>query len=372
LDAKGKKMSKSLGNIVRPDEMFEKYGADSVRWYLYTINDPGLPKRFDERELNEVVKKFFMIMWNVVSFHELYPPAQVTSYKLQVTSQHVLDRWILARLNQLTKLVTERLEAYDVTPAARAIQEFVAELSTWYVRRSRERMKEGDEEGRKALRYVLIQLSQLLAPFVPFTADALWQRLGKAQRQEGVEAQSTESVHLSDWPEVQKIDEDVLSNMDSVRKIVEAGLAARAAAKMPIRQPLRGAKIKGQGVMISEQYIEIVKDELNVKGVTWENKQGETLVELDTELDEELKLEGMKRELIRAMNNLRKEAKLTINDRVTLQLQSGEATIRLWEQSKEEIAQAVHADNIVLVEGVVNGEKTGKVILGDNEVTFGW
>ncbi|OGL77225.1 hypothetical protein A3J43_04370 [Candidatus Uhrbacteria bacterium RIFCSPHIGHO2_12_FULL_54_23] len=368
LDAKGKKMSKSLGNIVVPSEMFEKYGVDAVRWYLFTMNDPGLPKRFNERELQEVVKKFFMILWNVVLFHELYPAAEGAQNKEQGTKRHVLDKWIVARVSQLIKLVTERLEAYDITPAGRAIQEFVTDLSTWYVRRSRERMKSGDEEARQTLRLVLIEAATLIAPFVPFTAEALW---GKLQRTRNKEQGTIESVHLADWPKAGEIDLDVLNTMAAVRKIVEAGLAARAAAKMPIRQPLQCARIRNLELGIKEEYIEILKDELNVKEVIIEKGAGELAVELDTNLTEELKLEGMKRELIRAVNNLRKAAKLTIQDTIAWELQRTPATEKVVEAWRGELLTATLATAVTLVNAVQAGTK-GIVKLGEEEVGFGF
>ncbi|MEW6610914.1 MAG: class I tRNA ligase family protein [Patescibacteria group bacterium] len=367
LDAKGKKMSKSLGNIIVPEEVFAKYGADAVRWYLYTMNDPGLPKRFNEKELGEVVKKFFMILWNVVSFHALYPPQQASGLQLTASPSNVLDRWILARLNQLTKFVTERLDAYDITPAGRAIEEFVTDLSTWYVRRSRERMKAGDEEGRATLKYVLAELSKLIAPFAPFTAEALWQKLTASGLRHKA---SVESVHLAEWSEAGEIDAEVVSLMDMVRKIVEAGLAARAEAKMPIRQPLQSARVAIQRTMSNEQYIELVKDELNVKEIVVGKTEGSMSVELDTNLTEELKLEGMKREFVRAVNNLRKQSKLTIKDRVRLEIVDCIEVQKLMREYKNELFHAILAKEITSVKTVTTTSRS-IVELGGAKVEFG-
>ncbi|MFA4873454.1 MAG: class I tRNA ligase family protein [Patescibacteria group bacterium] len=371
LDAKGKKMSKSLGNIIVPEDVFAKYGADAVRWYLFTVNDPGLPKRFDEKEIMEIVKKFFMILWNVVSFHELYPPEQFNSLSVSqlVSSKNLgaLDRWILARLNQLIALVTERLEAYDVTPAGRAIEEFVTDLSTWYVRRSRERMKTGSE-SRAVLRYVLIEFSKLIAPFIPFTAEALWQKIHGTQNMEhGTEG----SVHLADWPQAGEIDKEVLVHMDAVRKVVEVGLAARAAAKIPVRQPLQRASIKYQESGIKEEYADILKDELNVKEVVFEKSTGPLSVELDTHLTEELKLEGMKREFIRAVNNLRKEAKLTIKDQIVLSVQKTPISEQLINTYKNDLLKATISSEVRFVEEVAS-TRHAQVKLGGEDIVFGF
>jgi isoleucyl-tRNA synthetase len=276
-------------------------------------------------------------------------------------------KWILARLNQLAKFVTERLEAYDVTPAGRAIQEFVTDLSTWYVRRSRERMKSG-EEGRDVLRHVLIELSKLMAPFVPFTAEALW---GKLQVTSYKLQTSVESVHLVDWPKIEEIDAEVLSTMDAVRKIVETGLAARATAKMPIRQPLQKAKITNYKSQITNEYLEIIKEELNVKEVIVEKGAGELAVELDTILTEELKLEGMKRELIRAVNNLRKEAKLTIQDKIVWELKKSPVMEKLLSTYRDELCMATLASDVRLSDAI-GASKKGMVKLGEEEIEFGF
>ena len=220
------------------------------------------------------------------------------------------------------------------------------------------------ENARATLRYVLIELSKLLAPFVPFTADALWSKLQVASYK------SQESVHLSDWPEVQTIGQEVLASMDSVRKIVEVGLAARAKTKMPIRQPLKRATIKEQRTVLGDEYIDILKDELNVKEVIVERGEGELVVELDTQLTEELKLEGMKRELIRAVNNLRKEAKLTIKDKIKLEVQSSSVTDKLLKHYQEELLAATISEEIVLVEALA-GTQAGSVTLDGKETKFG-
>ncbi|OGL87863.1 hypothetical protein A3I42_03145 [Candidatus Uhrbacteria bacterium RIFCSPLOWO2_02_FULL_49_11] len=393
LDAKGKKMSKSLGNIIVPEDVFVKYGADAVRWHLFTVNDPGLPKRFDEREIMEIVKKFFMILWNVVSFHELYPPLENSKFeilnpkqtknsKFQIpNSVHVLDRWIIARLHQLIALVTERLEAYDITPAGRAIEEFVTDLSTWYVRRSRERIKSeklqdtrnkipsDSEQARATLRFVLLELSKLVAPFIPFTAEALWQKIhGTWNMGHGTEG----SVHLADWPQAGEIDKEVLVRMDTVRKVVEAGLAARAAVKIPIRQPLQRAMIMEHGSWsIEQQYIDLIKEELNVKEVIFENVEGPMRVKLDTNLTEELKLEGMKREFIRAVNNLRKEAKLTIRDQIALSVQKTPISEQLINTYKKDLLKATISSEVRFVEEVAS-TRHAQVTLGGEDIEFGF
>ncbi|MBI5404729.1 MAG: class I tRNA ligase family protein [Candidatus Kerfeldbacteria bacterium] len=308
-DKNGKKLSKSAGNYIDPMGLIDKYGADAVRLYLYTVNQPSEPKNFDETQLADVVKKTFIILWNVVSFWKLHANGPAAK---RPASRDIMDRWILAKLDGLTRDVTRELEAYDVVNAARSLTGFVTELSTWYVRRSRERAKgAGKSELAATLGYVLAELSKLMAPFTPFVADALWRDIGG----EG-------SVHLQSWPTPAALDEQLLKDMDDVRQAVETGHALRAQAKLKVRQPL------AQVVLTKEfrpDLDQILLDELNVKevqtaavlptGVDWVSLNG---LALDITLTDELREEGYLREMIRAVNATRKELKLQPGERVDL------------------------------------------------------
>ncbi|MDD5110590.1 MAG: isoleucine--tRNA ligase [Patescibacteria group bacterium] len=297
-DAKGQKMSKSKGNIINPWDVITRFGADPLRWYLYTINQPGEAKNFDPKQLGEVVKKVFLILQNVVSFYGLYvgkSVAQASAPKVD----HVLDRWALARYNRLVADMTRALEQYSVIEAARPMAEFINDLSTWYVRRSRDRFKAGDKEAVATLGYLLLQVSKLLSPFTPFFGEWVYQQVGGKQ----------DSVHLEDWPVSLTVDEEVLTGMENARKVVAEGLAQRMAAGIKIRQPLASVT----GPKLPDAYQEIVRDELNVLEYQVGNK-----VTLDTKLTDALKVSGAARELIRAINALRKAAGLTIQDAVTI------------------------------------------------------
>ncbi len=323
LDAKGKKMAKSIGNVVNPVETVNQYGADAVRWYMYTINQPGDSKRFDFKALDEMVKKVFMILWNVVSFYELYAGTDGTKeHKGQPT--HILDRWILARLHTLIKDNTELLEHYKITEPARDLAAFINDLSTWYVRRSRDRFKgaEGTEEARDAvmtLRVCLLTLAKLMAPFTPFLADALYLKLGGGKS----------SVHLEDWPMVdpQFFDETLLSQMEQIRSVVSLALEKRAQAKMPVRQALSSATVTLPAGELAAELIGLIKDEINVKTIIIE--KGEKGVALDFALTPELLREGTVREIIRRVNDLRKKSGLTIEDRIELYVESADKEARL-------------------------------------------
>ncbi len=320
LDAKGKKMSKSLGNIVNPVEVVNQYGADAVRWYMYTINQPGESKRFDLKSLDEMVKKVFMILWNVETFYEMYaigPRGPIGP------TNHVLDRWVLARLNALVRDATADLEGYRVTEPCRAIAEFINDLSTWFVRRSRDRFKGDDEADKTAavatLRTCLLTTSKLLAPFTPFLADVLYQKLEGGKK----------SVHLEDWPTVDAslLDEELLTAMARTRSVVSKALEKRAEAGRAVRQVLASATVTLPEGTLADELIDLVKDEVNVKTVVVE--KGEYAVELDLALTPELVREGTIRELVRRVNDLRKKTGLSMGDRIELYVQSANAEMAL-------------------------------------------
>lgn len=358
LDAKGKKMSKSLGNIVDPVVMIEKYGADALRWYMYSVTQPGDSKRFDEKALNEMVQKVFMILWNVKTFYELYATAQPPSRS--VPSEHILDRWILARLHQLIADSTTWLESYKITEVVRAIAEFITDLSTWYVRRSRDRFKTGGEEAAAAvqtLRQVLLTLSKLMAPFTPFLAEALYLDL----------ASGGKSVHLEDWPMVETtlLDEQVLADMETTRQIVSLALEARATSGLNVRQPLAGLTAHTP-IVVADAYLEIIKDEVNVKSVTL--VKGDIMaVELDTELTPALMREGLVREIVRRTNAMRKEAGLTIEDRIRLMVWSSDALVR---EAVVEHAEALKTGTLANEAGIAQEKTEDMTIETVGDVTF--
>ncbi|HSD12881.1 MAG TPA: class I tRNA ligase family protein, partial [Patescibacteria group bacterium] len=314
LDSKGQKMSKSKGNVVDPFAAIDKYGADVIRWYFFTVNQPGDPKRFDEKAVDDVTKKVFLILWNVLTFWKMFagespkaPGAPPASPKSE------LNRWVIARIAQLRLEVTGKMETYDVLTAARRVAAFIEDLSIWYVRRSRDAFKAGGDtaaESVATLGYVLQVLSKLMAPFTPFLAEALHSELGGTE----------ESVHLAAWPEAMagKTDDfaKTLGGMKSVRDAASVGLEKRAAAGIPVRQAL--AKATVTSAETGEPWMsDILKEELNVLAVEW--AKGEKLeVALDTVITPELRRMGAARELVRNINEMRKGAGLTIKDRIVV------------------------------------------------------
>ncbi len=304
LDKDGKKMSKSIGNIVEPYEQMDKFGVDAVRFWMYSVNQPGESKNYDEKSIVEINNKVFNLLGNVYSFYELYRDKELEN-KEYVQSEHVLDAWIIARMNQLVATMTEKLDAYDLFTPTRALREFLDDLSTWYLRRSRDRLKDGDISAKSTLYIVLKTTAQLLAPFAPFTAEDLWQKL-KIESDE-------ESVHLSVWSKTGSVDEEIIKNMEVVRILCTEGNALRKKEAIPVRQPL--AKLIAKEWNLSHEYEVLVMEELNVKAV---EKGAET--KLDTAITPELKLEGDYRELVRVVQDLRKEKGLQPQDVISLTL----------------------------------------------------
>jgi len=346
LDENGKKMSKSLGNIVDPWIMMDKYGVDTLRMWMYAVNQPGESKNFDEKTVNELNGKIFTLLYNVLAFYELYRDKSLENISLtnflnkergEGSRPNVLDQWIITKFEILHNDVTKNLESYKLLEPVRAIRDFVGDLSTWYVRRSRERLKEGDVEAKQTLYFILKNLAKLMAPFAPFTSEDIWQKL-KTDTDE-------ESVHLTSWSNfILNIDSDeIIEKMEKTREIVTFGLKARQKSGIPVRQPLSKIQVKESissknMIDLDEQYLEIIKDEINVKeieiikGVPQKESiespyvtsdMFENEVELDTHITEELREEGLYRELVRAMQDLRKKRGLNPNDQIILSLQMG-------------------------------------------------
>ncbi|WP_273842167.1 isoleucine--tRNA ligase [Rubrobacter calidifluminis] len=276
LDAQGRKMSKSLGNVIDPWEIFEKQGADALRWALYTASAPGNTRRFSEEQVDEAVRKYLLTLWNTYSFFVTY--ARIDGFdpirdRVAPSERSLLDRWVLSELQLTVERVTVRLDDYDATSAGRAIQDFVEELSNWYVRRSRRRFWKGEDDTDKkaahsTLYECLVTVAKLTAPFTPFVAEAIYRNLVA-----GVDDEAPESVHLADWPEADEalVDRGLSERMAAARRVVTLGRAARNAAAIKTRQPLREVVVapgRDEEELVRralESLGDIVLDELNVK-----------------------------------------------------------------------------------------------------------
>jgi len=268
-DKEGQKMSKHKGNVVDPWTVLDKQGADAVRWYFYVGSAPWLPSRFYEEAVSEVQRKFMGTLWNTYAFYVLYANIDKfnpTEYKLDYDKLSTMDKWILSRLHTLIRQVDKNLENYRITESARAIQEFTDELSNWYVRRNRERFWQKEMTQDKINAYmtlytVLVELTKLIAPFVPFMAEEIYQNLVIS-----VDKSAPESVHLCDYPEFIEsyVNEELEKNMDLVLQIVVQGRACRNTANIKNRQPIGKMYVKA-GFELPKDYKVLVEDELNIK-----------------------------------------------------------------------------------------------------------
>ena len=355
MDAFGKKMSKSVGNVVEPFEAIQKYGVDTLRLWMYSVNQPGESKNFDEKTIGLLHSQFFGLLYNVLAFYELYPlggeDRRRASYKT-LKPKNILDQWILARLDELIGETTENLDKYKLLEPTRAMRDFIGDLSTWYLRRSRGRLKDEDMEARATLYVVLKTLARLMAPLAPFTAEDIWIRLRSSH--------DKESVHLASWPSIKNRRglfgflrsslgfgrPEVLEKMETVRSIVTLGLEARQNAGIKVRQPLHKLEIIAES--LPAPYIEIIKEELNIKNVDYllKIKLGITKVTLDTHITEELKQEGDYRELARALQDMRKNLGLTPSEAVNISLETSNAGKKLIQKFESDMKKTVMVSKI--------------------------
>ena len=275
-DENGQKMSKSKGNAVDPFDALEKFGADAIRWYFYTNSAPWLPNRFHDKAVTEGQRKFMGTLWNTYAFYVLYANIDKfdpTKYSLSDCKLTIMDKWLISRLNSTVKAVDDNLANYRIPEAARALQDFVDEMSNWYVRRGRERYWVQGLTDDKIAAYVtlyhaLVNVSKAAAPMIPFMTENIYQNLVR-----NLDKDAPESIHLCDFPVVDAsaIDLKLEEQMEKVLEIVVLGRAARNGAVLKNRQPLAAMYVKLEGELDSE-YADIIRDELNIKAVNLTDK----------------------------------------------------------------------------------------------------
>ncbi|MGH2981808.1 MAG: DUF5915 domain-containing protein, partial [Solirubrobacterales bacterium] len=441
LDPDGQKMSKSRGNVVEPGEVIDRHGADALRWYYFTAQQPWSGYRFSAETVGEAVRQFMLTLWNTYSFWVLYanteklgpqdfrPPAHPHG-EVHAAHATALDRWAVSRLQHTVELVRERLDDFDSTRSGQAIAAYVDELSNWYVRLSRRRFWDGDRNAFATLRHCLVETAKLLAPFTPFLADEIYCNLVGGEG--GDFGEAPDSVHLCDFPQPnpELVNDALEAEMEPVRRTVELGRAARSQAKVKVRQPLRKAVIVANESERSaiEAQAELVKAELNVKQLDFVSEESELVsyrvrpdyralgprfgkqmpqvaaavealdaahvaaavdegrevginiegsdhtlspqevslvmeplegyqveaevghaVALALELDEDLRREGLAREIVHAVQNARKEAGLEVSDRIELRLEGDPELLEAAREHEgyvagETLATAVHYD----------------------------
>ena len=274
-DENGQKMSKSKGNAVDPFDALEEHGADAIRWYFYTNSAPWLPNRFHAKAVTEGQRKFMGTLWNTYAFYTLYAEIDQfdpTKHALEYDKLSVMDKWLLSKMNTMVKSVDDNLGNYRIPEAARALQEFVDDMSNWYVRRSRERFWAKGMEQDKINAYMtlytaLVTISKAAAPMIPFMTEEIYQNLVRS-----VDKDAIESIHLCDFPKVEEawINKELEDDMEELLKIVVLGRAARNTANIKNRQPIGTMYIKADKEM-GQFYTDIIADELNVKEVKFAN-----------------------------------------------------------------------------------------------------
>jgi isoleucyl-tRNA synthetase len=341
----GRKMSKSFGNYTDPNELMDKYSADSLRFLLLSsslLN--GEDYSLIDKDVADVARKLSMV-WNMFDFFTLYAEVDEWEWdgKLEDPYEDLanpLDRWIVSRLHQLTQEVEKYMDGYDLPNALKPILPFIDDASNWYVRRSRRRFWKSDDDKDKqnayrTLHYLLVRLSMVMAPFTPFLAEELYQKLTGG-----------ESVHLIDWPKAGRVDQLVLDRMQFARNVIADGLGQRAAAGIKVRQPLKAVSVKGAPSLFDNagaDYLDIIREELNVKEVSIKSGTAKLNVALDLKLSPELEREGMAREAVRIVQNARKQAGLDVDDRILLSLSTTDHTLR---RALEEYRDTILAETL--------------------------
>jgi isoleucyl-tRNA synthetase len=448
LDPEGQKMSKSRGNVVEPWDVIDRHGADAFRWYYFTAQQPWAGYRFSVDTVGEAMRQFLLTLWNTYSFWVLYANTEglEPAGLAEVWSNggrgdgpaNELDRWALSRLQRTIATVREHMDNFDCTTAGAAIADYSEELSNWYVRLSRRRFWEGDEAAFATLRHCLLTVSTLLAPFTPFLADEIYTNLGGGADEEFGDC--PDSVHLCDFPMPAEvlIDDELEAGMEAVRRTVELGRAARAQAKVKVRQPLRKAVVVASDAEHAaiERLSEIVASELNVKEIEFVHEEAELVsyrvrpnyralgprfgknmpqvaaavealdadavsrvindggevgitiegadhtlsseevslvmeplegyeveaeaghaVALSLEVDDELRAEGLAREIVHAVQNARRQAGLEVSDRIELGL-GGDGELLEAAREHESYISGETLATSVSYDGAGTGEKT--------------
>lgn len=334
----GRKLSKSLGNFTDPNEVMDLYSADALRFlFLSSTLLNGEDFTLQDKDVQDVQRKLAMI-WNMYDFFTLYASVDGWEWSGKHNDPSAqlgnpLDKWVLSRLHQLQSHIETEMDSYNLPGALEPVLGFLDDASNWYVRRSRRRFwKSGDDADKNdaytTLHYLLVHLSIILAPFIPFLAEELFLKLTGGEL--------GESVHLLDWPQNGAIDESVLNEMADVREVINQGLSLRAANGLKVRQPL--ASVTVPGGLYHEGYDDIVAEELNVKVVGPD--EGVSEVSLDLEITPELKREGLMRELVRQVQAARKAAGLQVDDRIRLRVVSGDEEVQQTVAEHEEFIKA--------------------------------
>ncbi len=338
----GQKMSKSKNNFPNPWLVFDKYGVDALR--LYLLSSPLMRAEdlnFSEKGVMEIGRRLVSRLLNVLSFYQMYVDDKSQKVILPKKVTNLLDRWILARLSETIKQTTEALDNYEVDRSIWPLDDFIDDLSTWYLRRSRDRFKTADSDQKEAIttiRFVLLTVAKLLAPVAPFVAEMVYQ--------EFKEEKNLESVHLASWPNFSLTEKGTLiSDMQQVRNIVSFGLELRQSAGLKVRQPLNKLSIKDGYFANKSDYLQLIKDELNVQSISFD-AEIEDIVWLDTEITSDLREAGLVRELIRQIQERRKIASLAPREKINLVVEADHSGREFWRRHESELKTGTAVETI--------------------------
>lgn len=334
----GTKMSKSKRNFPDPNLLIEKYGVDALRFYLMSSSVMKADNpNFSESSVKEIYQKLLSIFFNVFSFYKLYVPQLATDFT--PSTGNLLDKWLVSLTNTLIKNVTESLDKYNTVKACREIQAYVSDLSTWYLRNSRERIR-SDQPAQATLAWALIKLSQVMAPVTPFISETIYRNI----------TGSKTSVHLTDWPKynLDLINQSLEKNMVQARELTEKIHAQRKALNLPVRQPLASAKINDL-IFGDDALQRIILKETNLKKLIFNPKTGDGQVILDTRLTPELKAEGVARDLMRQIQTARKQAGTEIDEWINLELPDWPEVFAAEIKAKTLVKQLIKGESLKVV-----------------------
>jgi isoleucyl-tRNA synthetase len=350
LDGKGEKMSKSKGNIILPNEIISKYGADALRWYFFTVNQPGDPKRFNEKDIRKSLSRLLLLenSFNFLKFY-LNSNKKISPKDLdEINPNHILDRWLLIKLKQTQKEVTKELNQFEIVRAARKVDELIGDLSNNYIHWSRTRLKNNNnKKSVLILMKTIFGISKLIAPFAPFVAENIYQTFKNDVFSDN---SLKESVHLENWQSVNDLtqeEEKIISVISTLNNFISLGLRARKNKSIRVRQPLSEIKLNFDFKNTDPVLIDVLKEELNVKKVSFEKEikestswtkdsEGTNVVVLNIKIDDKLKLEGDYREILRNIQILRKKTELTPNDKIILYHEGLDPVIKRFEEELKE------------------------------------
>ncbi len=343
LDEKGEKMSKSKGNVVVPEEIFQKYGSDILRWYFYAINPSAENKKFSEKDLVNFRNRIFNTFYNVLIFYQLYGFKEKKEIKREELS--LMDLWMLSYLEKAKKEITYLLDNYKVNEATRILDDLIDNISRWYLRRSRNIFQKKDdrekwENSSLVLRKVIFQTAILFAPFCPFFAEFIYQKVRNEENKL--------SVHLENWPLVEEeyFNQEIIKKMEEIKNLASLALALRQEKKIKVRQPLRALILKNQNLKEEKEYLEILKEEVNVKEIRFDPQIQEELT-FDFEIDESLKEEGILKEFKRRVQSFRQENKLQPGDQILLGVIADSALKEILERNKEYLMKECFLEDIL-------------------------